>query len=418
MGGSSTIKGGRCSPGGYHPIQLGHHLHGRYRIVSKLGYGGYSTMWLARDVQQSKYVAVKVGVAISDEKEVGILEQLTSPAESKGKPGGKSMILPILDRFTVSGPNGTHPCFVTTPAQCCLTDAREASHSGLFQLDVARSLAAQLAIAVAYVHSKGYVHGDLHLKNILLESASGLDDLSDKQLDEKLGPPHPQPVHRQDGKSLTSGVPSHVFWPAWLGRPSDQISLSDAKLILCDFGVAFCPEKESRFESYTLLQSRPPEARFDPETPLSFASDIWSLGCAIWAILGIKQFLSGWLFSEDDATGDQVDALGPLPPEWWEKWERRHVQFMENGQPKENREPWSWDQRFEDCIQRPRREYGMEALDEKEKDAFFQMVRSMLSFRPEDRPSARQVLNASWMKNWAIPAYEKSRERERRADRT
>jgi serine/threonine protein kinase len=50
-------------PGGYHPIQIGNYLHERYRIVHKLGYGSFSTVWLARDEQASKYVAVKLCTA-------------------------------------------------------------------------------------------------------------------------------------------------------------------------------------------------------------------------------------------------------------------------------------------------------------------------------------------------------------------
>lgn len=34
-------------PGGYHPIMIGDMLQGKYRIVYKLGFGGYSTVWLA-----------------------------------------------------------------------------------------------------------------------------------------------------------------------------------------------------------------------------------------------------------------------------------------------------------------------------------------------------------------------------------
>jgi serine/threonine-protein kinase SRPK3 len=37
-------------PGGYYPIQLGQSLRNRrYLILRKLGYGSYSTVWLARD---------------------------------------------------------------------------------------------------------------------------------------------------------------------------------------------------------------------------------------------------------------------------------------------------------------------------------------------------------------------------------
>lgn len=40
----------RYGTGGYHPVRLGDLLKdGRYRIMHKLGWGGYSTVWAARD---------------------------------------------------------------------------------------------------------------------------------------------------------------------------------------------------------------------------------------------------------------------------------------------------------------------------------------------------------------------------------
>lgn len=53
----------RYCPGGYHPIEVNDTLNQRYHIVDKLGQGGYSTIWLARDQKLNNYVAVKVGTA-------------------------------------------------------------------------------------------------------------------------------------------------------------------------------------------------------------------------------------------------------------------------------------------------------------------------------------------------------------------
>jgi len=46
--------------GGYHPVHVGETLIGRYIIVQKLGWGHFSTVWLARDNFYNTYVALKV----------------------------------------------------------------------------------------------------------------------------------------------------------------------------------------------------------------------------------------------------------------------------------------------------------------------------------------------------------------------
>lgn len=146
-------------PGGYHPIMIGDMLHGRYRIVDKLGFGGYSTVWLARDTSLNHYVAVKVGIADSKPHETSILRALAAPQPSSLStyPGHNAIPFP-LDEFKLNGPNGTHPCYTTTPARCNL---KEVSFSRLFPLEVARALSGGLTLAIAYIHSRGYIHGGL-----------------------------------------------------------------------------------------------------------------------------------------------------------------------------------------------------------------------------------------------------------------
>jgi serine/threonine protein kinase len=41
-------------------MRLGDFLDGRYRIVYKLGWGGFSTVWMARDEQMGCHVALKI----------------------------------------------------------------------------------------------------------------------------------------------------------------------------------------------------------------------------------------------------------------------------------------------------------------------------------------------------------------------
>ena len=150
-------------PGGYHPVMVGDVLHNRYQIVDKLGFGGYSTIWLARDERLKRYVAIKIGMSIPSvpRRETEILQALhgSRPSSQADLDENACSTLPIVfDAFDVRGPNGTHPCYTLTPAQGNL---KEASFSRLFPVQVARALAAKLAIAVAFVHSRGFVHGGL-----------------------------------------------------------------------------------------------------------------------------------------------------------------------------------------------------------------------------------------------------------------
>ena len=43
-----------------------------------------------------------------------------------------------------------------------------------------------------------------------------------------------------------------------------------------------------------------------------------------------------------------------------------------------------------------------------ERRALNEMLQSMLVFRPEDRATAKQALQSTWMKEWGQPALEES----------
>lgn len=169
-----------------------------------------------------------------------------------------------------------------------LSDAKNGSWISLFQLEVARAIAAQLVIVVQYLHAQGFVHGDLHRGNILLQPSHEFSQLSTEMLYEEYGEPVLEPVNRLDGEKLPPGVPQHGILPVWLGDASENVTLSDARILLSDFGEAFSPAREKRFSSHTPLSLRPPETRFEPTKPLTFSSEIWTLACTIWDILAQK----------------------------------------------------------------------------------------------------------------------------------
>lgn len=102
--------------GGYHPLQIEDELHnGRYRLADKLGDGGYSIIWLARDLRMANYVAVIVTTA---DASVYLHERslLLSLGNSLCRPG-QGIVPTLLDEFCVAGPNGRHRCLVTQPSR-------------------------------------------------------------------------------------------------------------------------------------------------------------------------------------------------------------------------------------------------------------------------------------------------------------
>lgn len=103
-------------PGGYHPTYIGE-KYGRneeYLIVRKLGWGHFSTVWLAWDSANSRHVAIKIVRSSANYSEaamdeITLLEKVNSGTESHE---GKKHVVQLLDHFFHEGPNGKHVCMI------------------------------------------------------------------------------------------------------------------------------------------------------------------------------------------------------------------------------------------------------------------------------------------------------------------
>lgn len=159
-----------------------------------------------------------------------------------------------------------------------------------------------------------------------------INDLSTGELYQKYSQPNFEPFERVDGKPLPDGVPPHGVVPIWLGKENELVTLSEANIFVTDFGKSYLPSITPRYYSSA------PDALASLETyflrHLSFPSDIWSLACALWEILGQRPLFEAYNPSDDWMIKEHVDALGKLPCDWWQEWAAREILVYRGGQEK------------------------------------------------------------------------------------
>ncbi|KAI9761743.1 MAG: hypothetical protein M4579_000837 [Chaenotheca gracillima] len=208
-------------PGGFHPVLLGSRVgeNDEYRIIHKLGYGGFATVWLARDSVADRYVALKIMKAeVSDvqvSKELVNIEKLrAAPPEQSGRQYvAMPLVLPVL------GPRVTAKRVLET-----------------FDGQAKRNMARQAAEGLRFLHANGVGHGDFKPSNILLKLAD-LDDWTEEEVMERLGEPETDLIETSSGEPLGPAAPPYVVLPLETAD-LDPRFLQD-QIMIIDFGESF-----------------------------------------------------------------------------------------------------------------------------------------------------------------------------------
>lgn len=169
-------------PGGYHPVKIGDTFCSkRYKIVSKLGFGEFSTAWKATDYNRNKEVAIKITksrkkVREMTEDEIDIYKRIDESYTSFLKKNGdkKDSVLngyhhltKLIENFSVRGPNGLHfGLSFELHGSNIYSSIKKSSWVEKNNWLISRTMK-QLLSAVAFLHKSSIIHTDIKVENIL-----------------------------------------------------------------------------------------------------------------------------------------------------------------------------------------------------------------------------------------------------------
>lgn len=184
------------SLGGYYPIRRGQFLpnnskNAKYIVKQKLGWGHFSTVWLAQDIWTKQYRAIKVikgknTYYESGQDEIELLLELSNNAgrasflafAQKAFPERifdekETFCVELVEHFEDKSVNGQHICLVFPilgPSLLdILTHFLENFESGV-PLPLVKSITKQILLGLHYIHDQcKMIHTDLKPENVVLE---------------------------------------------------------------------------------------------------------------------------------------------------------------------------------------------------------------------------------------------------------
>ncbi|OOF99269.1 hypothetical protein ASPCADRAFT_394536 [Aspergillus carbonarius ITEM 5010] len=360
----------------FYPVQIGELFNSIYKVLGKLGYGSHSTVWLCHDKSNRDYVAVKVlttsrsGNALS--REMNAYEHLSKLGSSHI---GGAYIRGLYETFDISGPNGVHGCLVQPAMHLSIHELRMRARSCKFSEPLLKHTLICILQALDFLHREAnVVHSDIKASNIMLN----IDDTSILAEFEKAEQESPSPRKVIDGnrtiyKSRKLSSPRDGLW----GQP-----------VLCDLGEA----RIGKFHTGNIQPDiyKAPEVLFDMKW--SFSADIWNLGVMIWDIFENKRMFNALdedgEYSPSHHVAEMVAYLGLPPLHFLQRSQETLHVFGEDGK---------WLGAGGVSIPSLSLEGSEENLSGQNQEAFLRFIRSMLQWLPEERKTARELLDDPWL---------------------
>nr|KMM72620.1 hypothetical protein CPAG_08914 [Coccidioides posadasii RMSCC 3488] len=261
-------------PRKYYPARVGETISRRYRIISKLGWGANSTVWLAKDTtrwawQSNRYVTLKITNSGKEEQrsaneEVEIsryISQLRSNHE------GRAYVRLVRESFGIQGALGEHLCLVFEPLREPLWLLGKHLGSNGVPPAVLKPFLKLLLQGLDFLHSECHIiHTDLKADNFLLGfEDSGVLESYARQQESK-----PAAFWDDGGRPVFQSRPDFGHLRKGVGL----VQISDFSAAV--FGNVPKPHNHD-------IQPQPfcaPEVLL--KATWTYSADIWNLGTVVW----------------------------------------------------------------------------------------------------------------------------------------
>ncbi|PYH35152.1 kinase domain protein [Aspergillus neoniger CBS 115656] len=378
-------------PRKYYPARIGETV-GKYRIISKLGWGANSTAWLAKDTsrwawQSTRYVTLKITNSGAEERKAAEDELQVSHHISglRSEHEGRGYVRLVQDSFQIQGILGDHLCLVFEPLRepLWLLGRHLGSHGVPPQ--VLKAFLRVLLCGLDFLHSECHViHTDLKADNFLV----GFEDATVLKNYVRQQEVRPAPHVLRNGRPIFESRSD--FGP--LKKGVGMLKISDFSAAV--FGDVSSPHKHD-------IQPQPFCA---PEVLLkagwSYSADIWNLGTVLWELFADQTLFDGIChnsdsdqrrgYSREAHIAQMIRLLGPPPSQFLNKCDP-HIRsdlFSPQGAFK-----------FPELV--PSEEFNFSSMTPflcgEDKRLFIEFVRRMLQWEPERRSSAKDLYNDPWL---------------------
>uniref|UniRef100_H2L6S9 non-specific serine/threonine protein kinase n=1 Tax=Oryzias latipes TaxID=8090 RepID=H2L6S9_ORYLA len=296
----------------YHPVRIGDTFNRRYRVVSKLGWGFFSTVWLCSDLRSGQRVAVKVLKSGHNLLLPGFFlpsSHLSNvPPRASGPATRHPAIVQLADEFKVVGVNGVHICLVLELLGPDLRSWQLCCGNPGLPRPWVKQILSQVLRGLDHLHARcKIIHTDIKPENILL-------CLQPQSLPSPAGSSSLCRLSAEMKARTTGSLPPYTGEPHTEEQFASR-SLKEVTVKIADLGSScwvykhFCEEIQTRqYRSLEVLlgsECGPP-------------ADIWSVACmAFELVTGDSLFRpkAGEAVSlEEDHIAQIVGLLGKIPP--------------------------------------------------------------------------------------------------------